>query len=88
MKGGVRLNITYYITEQCIREGWCETLHSTLHHMVAERMLHGACVGEEAGARNHAFFRAKLLQVAMKGTSGVRRLRLRSFCNVWLFTCA
>ena len=42
-------------------------------------MLHGLCVGEEAGARNLAFFRVKWLQPAMKGTSSVRRLRLRSF---------
>ena len=42
-------------------------------------MLHGLCVGEEAGARNLVFFRVKWLQSAMKGTSSVRRLRLRSF---------
>ena len=61
-------------------------------------MSHGACVGEEAGARNLVFFRVKLLQAAMKGTSFVRRLRVRSFrrvigssfvfCNEWLFLCA
>ena len=28
-------------------------------------MLHGGCVGEEAGARNLAFFRVKWLQPAM-----------------------
>ena len=54
--------------------------------------------GEEAGARNLVFFRVKWLQPAMKGTSCVRRLRLRSFlsrmcsssvfCNEWLFLCA
>ena len=42
-------------------------------------MLHGLCCGEEAGARNLVFFRVKWLQPAMKGTSSVRRLRLRSF---------
>ena len=42
-------------------------------------MLHGLCVGEEAGARNLLFFRVKWLQPAMKGTSSVRRLRLGSF---------
>ena len=42
-------------------------------------MLHGLCVGEEAGARNLVFFCVKWLQPAMKGTSSVRRLRLRSF---------
>ena len=42
-------------------------------------MLHGLCFGEEAGTRNLAFFRVKWLQPAMKGTSCVRRLRLRSF---------
>ena len=43
-------------------------------------MLHGLCVGEEAGARNLVFFRVKWLQPAMKATSSVRRLRLGSFC--------
>ena len=42
-------------------------------------MLHRACVREEAGARNLVFFCVKWLQPAMKGTSCVRRLRLRSF---------
>ena len=42
-------------------------------------MLQGVCFGEEAGARNLVFFRVKWLQPAMKGTSAVRRLRLRSF---------
>ena len=61
-------------------------------------MLHGAGFGEEAGARNLVFFRVKWLQPAMKGTSCVRRVRLRSFharigsssvfCNEWLFLCA
>ena len=43
-------------------------------------MLHGLCVGEEAGAPNLVFFRLKCLQPAMKATSSVRRLRLGSFC--------
>ena len=43
-------------------------------------MLHGLCCGEEAGARNLVFFRVKWLQATMKGTSSVRRVRLRSFC--------
>ena len=47
-------------------------------------MLHGLCFGEEAGARNLVFFRVKWLQPAMKGTSSVRRLRLRS---VYRFFC-
>ena len=51
---------------------------------MAAWMLHGACVGEEAGARNLVFFRVKWLQPTMKGTSCVRRLRLRSVC---LFFC-
>ena len=38
-------------------------------------------VGEKAGARNLVFFRVKWLQPAMKGTSSVRRLRLRSFLS-------
>ena len=48
-------------------------------------MLHGLCFGEEAGARNLAFFRVKWLQPAMKGTSCVRRLRLRSFGSFYVF---
>ena len=43
-------------------------------------MLHGLCFREEAGARNLVFFRIKWLQATMKGTSCVRRVRLRSFC--------
>ena len=43
-----------------------------------------SCVGEEAGARNLVFFRVKWLQAAMKGTSCVRRVRLRSF---WCLLC-
>ena len=50
-------------------------------------MLHGLCFGEEAGARNLMFFRVKWLQAAMKGTSSVRRLRLRSVCLFFLPHC-
>ena len=50
-------------------------------------MLHGLCFGEEAGARNLVFFRVKWLQPAMKGTSCVRRLRLRSVCRFFLPQC-
>ena len=46
---------------------------------MAAWMLHGLCFGEEAGARNRVFFRVKWLQATMKGTSCVRRVRLRSF---------
>ena len=42
-------------------------------------MLRGACVREEAGARNRVFFRVKWLQPAMKGTSCVRQVRFGSF---------
>ena len=48
-------------------------------------MLHAVCCGEEAGARNLACFRVKWLQPAMKGTSCVRRLRLRSFGSFYVF---
>ena len=34
-------------------------------------MLQGLCFGEEAGARNLAFFRVKWLQPAMKGFAAV-----------------
>ena len=54
--------------------GCCET------HCNGCMMLHGLCVGEEAGARNLVFFRVKWRQPAMKATSSVRRLRLGSFC--------
>ena len=50
-------------------------------------MLHGLCFGEEAGARNLGFFRVKWLQATMKGTSCVRRLRLRSVCRFFLPQC-
>ena len=60
-------------------------------------MLHGSCVGEEAGERNLVFLRVKWLQPAMKGTlcaAGAAALsfhrRIGSplvFCNVWLFMC-
>ena len=48
-------------------------------------MLHAVCCGEEAGARNRAFFRVKWLQPAMKATSSVRRLRLGSFGSFYVF---
>ena len=48
-------------------------------------MLHAVCCGEEAGARNLVFFRVKWLQPAMKGTSSVRRVRLRSFGSFYVF---
>ena len=66
--------------------------------VMAACMLHGVTFREEAGEPNLAFFRVKWLQPAMKGTSCVRRLRLRSFharigyssvfCNEWLLMCA
>ena len=63
--------------------------------VMAAWMLHGACVGEEAGARNLAFFR---VSGCSRRWSCVRRLRLGSFlsrvcsssafCNEWLCRCA
>ena len=50
-------------------------------------MLHGLCFREEAGARNLVFFRVKWLQPAMKGTSSVRQLWLRSVCLLFLPQC-
>ena len=57
--------------------GTMQTLssHFTLHSSHPTRL----CFGEEAGARNLVFFRVKWLQATMKGTSCVRRVRLRSF---------
>ena len=40
----------------------------SLPHYNGRMTLHGACVGEKAGARNRVFFRVKWLQPAMKGT--------------------
>ena len=60
-------------------------------------MVHGACIREEAGARNLVFFRVKWLQAAMKGTlcaAGAAAIVLMFFgsplvfCNVWLIMCA
>ena len=62
---------------------WCSSMRPEA--VVADRivmaawMLHGLCFGEEAGARHLVFFRVKWLQATMKGTSCVRRVRLRSF---------
>ena len=47
--------------------------------------LHECCMGfvlgrNEPGARNLVFFRVKWLRPAMKGTSCVRRVRVRSLC--------
>ena len=68
----------------------CAKVYAFLESVVADRivmaawMLHGFCFGEEARPRNLAFFRVKWLWPAMKGTSCVRRLRLRSF---WFLLC-
>ena len=69
-------------------------------------MLHGLCFGEElkvsaAGEEFHdtvVFFCLKCLQLAKKGTSSVRRVRLGvvscancssyASSNEWLFLCA
>ena len=51
---------------------------------MAAWLLHRLCCGEEAGARNRAFFRVKWLQPAMKATSSVRRLRLGSFGSFYV----
>ena len=64
----------------------CAYFYAVLESLVADCigmaawMLHGLCCGEEAGARNLVFFRVKWLQATMKGTSSVRRVRLRSLC--------
>ena len=77
LKGAARLRLDL--------EGWCAIETWPWWRVVADRivmaawMLHGLCFGEEAGARNLVFFRVKWLQATMKGTSCVRRVRLRSF---------
>ena len=55
--------------------GCCET-----HCNGCMKCCMGYVFGEEAGAPNLVFFRVKWLQPTMKGTSSVRRVRLRSFC--------
>ena len=73
---------------------WCESLHHIRIRLVRpysmkdgvrvcitwlhECCMHGACVRGKAGARNLVFFPVKWLQPAIKGTSCVRRTRLRS----------
>ena len=49
--------------------------------VMAAWTLHGACVGEEAGARNNAFFRVKALQPVMKGNCVRGGCGLGSFCR-------
>ena len=61
-------------------------------------MLHGLCVGEEAGARNLVFFRVKVaaagdgryLVCAAVAAAVVSVANCSSyvFCNEWLFLCA
>ena len=58
---------------------------ATKRIVMAACMLHGLCFVEEAGARNLVFFRVKWLQPAMKGTTCVRRVRLRSFGSFYVF---
>ena len=63
---------------------WCSSMRFLkLWLQIALEWLHECCMvyvfGEEAGARNLVFFRVKRLQATMKGTSCVRRVRLRSF---------
>ena len=62
--------------DRCKFASWCCEPHCN-----GCMMLHGLCFGEEAGARNLVFFRVKWLQATMKGTSCVRRVRLRSVCR-------
>ena len=55
--------------------------HGVLKAVVAKRIvmaawvLHEVCCGEEAGARNLVFFCVKWLQLAMKSTLCVQRVR-------------
>ena len=71
----------------------CSCMRSSMRFLklwlqIALEWLHECCMpcgGEEAGARNLAFFRVKWLQPAMKGTSCVRRVRLGSFGSFYVF---
>ena len=65
---------------------------------LAAWMLHGPCLGEEAGARNLVFFRVKVAAggderylVCAPGAAGAVPDAIGSFyvlCNEWLFLCA
>ena len=79
--------------ERCGFTTWCRKTHCNGCMDVAWASFWG-----KAGAGNLVFFRVKWLRPAMKGTSCVRGVRLRSnrarigsssvFCNKWLFMCA
>ena len=78
----------------CVLQQWlflCAWFYAFLETLLADRIgmaasrLHGLSCGEEAGAQNLVFFRVKWLQPAMKGTSCVRRVRLRSFGSFYVF---
>ena len=69
----------------CVRSSIISWSCGARSHWNGCMMLHGLCVGEEAGARNLVFFRVKWLQPAMKATSSVRRLRLGSFGSFYVF---
>ena len=51
--------------------------------VMAARMLHGACVGEEAGARNRAFFPCKVAAAGneryLRGSCGCGRFERNGF---------
>ena len=65
----------------------CFGIRACRSHWNGCMMLQGLCFGEEAGARNVVFFRVKWLQPAMKGTSSVRRVQVRSVCLFFLPHC-
>ena len=65
----------------------CFGICACIPHWNGCMMLQGLCFGEEAGARNLVFFRVKWLQGTMKGTSSVRRVRLRSVYRFFLPQC-
>ena len=71
----------------CVRSYRCFGICAFRSHWNGCMMLHALCFREEAEARNFVFFRVKWLQPAMKGTSSVRRLRLRSVCLFFLPQC-
>ena len=74
---------TRLVPSMCFATSGCSCVRSSMRFLklwlqialwMAAWMLHGLCFGEEAGARNRAFFRVKWLQATMKGTSCVRRV--------------
>ena len=77
----------------CVCNNGCSCVVSSMRFLklwlqMALEWLHECCMGFVLGRKPEhetLFFRVKWLQPAMKGTSSVRRLRLRSFGSFYVF---